>query len=618
MADVIVQKVRELQDVAHPRLRRTASRVVVAEQDVGQTRAQLLAALRQVDDTRYVLCRPVDREREAADQSNNRVVVRLPHDLDQVFRLQLQAAAVQRLAAVTRHRSHRPRSLDRLGAPVRARRRVVAHAHDAHVGPLRHFLSRAVGVPALETNLDVRPLDSLLDAVERGYHIARKSSVPVLQDFLGTVAQHRDLLHLLPVDRKDVPFVLQKDNRLLRHQTCLVLEFLALPRSNLLVEGHLVVRACRIQQTQLQHRPKVTLRTFVQEFVRDESGLVRRLHLLEVRIDEPRQTRLQRHADRLVDVLRIVVCAHHESQRTRVVHDRTVHPPLLVQDVLDERVRLARNAVVTVVRRHHRLRSGLGTLPEAVGIVFAEQLLVKLGVRTVTVVLVAVRQEVLHQRRTAPVGRVVALDAADLRSNHLAHEIRILTEALLRTAPARVTRQVGVRGPQNQAVAAALLGIVAGLVRHYVAHDERHLPVPGLTDAVRLRERRAVYHPRRRRNSRCLLAVLALAGLLVLHLELARKAEVRKLVRAAADDAVDRLRAARVRNPQTRHTLAHDRRDLLVDRHQRHGIVQTLLLRQLRILERILIRLCTKSGRNDQQDGKCRNDQCSGFHTLVF
>ena len=90
VADVIVQKVRELQDVAHPRLRRTASRVVVAEQDVGKTRAQLLAALRQVDDTRYVLCRPVDREREAADQSNHRVVVRLPHDLDQVFRLQLR------------------------------------------------------------------------------------------------------------------------------------------------------------------------------------------------------------------------------------------------------------------------------------------------------------------------------------------------------------------------------------------------------------------------------------------------------------------------------------------------------------------------------------------------
>ena len=603
VTDVVIEQVRKVEDVAHPGLRRAARRVVLAEQNVSKTRSQLLAALRDVDDTRNILSRPVDREREAADQRNNRVVVRLPDNLDQVLGLQLDAAAVKRLAAVTRHRTHRPRSLDRLGAPVRARRRMVTYAHDADISPLRYLLGRTVGIPTLEADFDVRTLHSLLDTVKRSHHVARKSTVPVLQDLLRTVAEHRDLLHLLRVDRKDVVLVLQKDNRLLRHQQRLVLELLALPRSHRLVELHLVIRAVGIHQTQLQHRTQVALRTLVEKLVGNESGLIRRLHLLEVRVDETRQTSSQRHADRLVDVLRIVVRAHHETERTRVVHDRTVHPPLLVQDVLDERVRLARNAVVTVVRRHHRLGSGLGTLPEAVGIVFAEQLLVKLGVRTVAVVLVAVRQEVLHQGGATPVGRIVTLDTADLGGDHLAHQVRVLTEALLRAAPARITRKVSVRSPENQAVAATLLGIVTCLVGHHVAHDERHLTVPRLTDTVSLRESRAVHHAGRHRNRRTVLGLaltLLVLTVLVRLLELAGTSHVRQLVRTTADDTVDRLRAPRIGDAQARNALAYHRRNLLVHRHQGYGVVQTLLLGQLRILERILIRLRTQARRNGQ------------------
>ena len=42
------------------------------------------------------------------------------------------------------------------------------------------------------------------------------------------------------------------------------------------------------------------------------------------------------------------------------------------------------------------------------------------------------------------------------------------------------------------------------------------------------------------------------------------------------------------RDPEPRDALSHDRHNLLIDGHQGHGVVQPLLLGQLRVLERVL------------------------------
>ena len=178
-------------------------------------------------------------------------MVRLPDDLDEVLSLQLEAAAVQGLAAVTGDGAIGPGRLDTLTVPVRARSGMVAHAHDAHVGPFRQFLGGAVGIPALELHLyvsafdlglggsvgipalelhlDVSAFDLGLDAVERAHAVGRQGAVPVLEDLFGAVAENGDLLDLGLVQRQQLAFVLEEDDGLLRHQAGLVLEFLALP-----------------------------------------------------------------------------------------------------------------------------------------------------------------------------------------------------------------------------------------------------------------------------------------------------------------------------------------------------------------------------------------------------
>ena len=263
---VVVKHVRKVEDVGHPRLVRTARGVVVAEKNVGKAIAQLLAALGQVHDAGDVRRGPVDREREAADHNSYRVVVSLPYHLDKVFRLQLQRAAVQGLAAVTGNGAVAPRGLNGLAAPVGARSRMVANAHDADVGPLRKLLRGAVGIPGLEAHLGAAGLRLGLDTVKRGHGVGRKGAVPVLQDLVGTVTEHGDLLHLALVDREDVAVVLKKHNGLLRHETRLVLVLLRLPRRHV-TELHIGIGAVSVHKAELQHRPEVHLGAVIQRLL---------------------------------------------------------------------------------------------------------------------------------------------------------------------------------------------------------------------------------------------------------------------------------------------------------------------------------------------------------------
>ena len=326
------------------------------------------------------------------------------------------------------------------------------------------------------------------------------------------------------------------------------------------------------EPSEFEHRAEVVLRAGVQDFVGDESGVVGRLNLLEIGIDKTCQTGLQGHFDGRVDIGGIAVRIDHIAQCACVVHDGAVHAPLVLQDRADEVVGDAGHAVVGVVGRHQRLGSRAGAFPETVRIIVAEERLVEAGVGAEAAVFVAVREEVLHQRRAAPVLRIVALDAAHFGGHQLTHEIGVFAKTLLRAAPARVAGEIGVGRPEHEGFERGAIGIETGFIGHHVTYDAGHLPVPGLTDAVGLRKGRAV-------------AVLGRRP--------ARPAEGRAGVQggqfavAAAHDAVDGLGGTGPRDAEARDTLAHDRGDLLIDGHQGHGVVKTFVLGEGGILERI-------------------------------
>ena len=263
---------------------------------------------------------------------------------------------------------------------------------------------------------------------------------------------------------------------------------------------------------------------------------------------------------------------------------------------LDERRGDARDAVVGVVGGHQGHGAGLGALPEAVGIVVAELLLVKTGVRLVAAVLVAIGEEMLHQGRAPPVGGIVALDAFHLGGDHFAHEVRVLAEALLGAAPTGVARKVGVRRPEDQALPGIVLGIESSLIGHHVTDDVGHFPVPGLPHAIGLREGGAV-------------AVLRLRTARPVA-ELAGVPEIREFGVAAPHDAVDGLGCAGAGDAKTRNALPDDGHDLFIDGHQGHGVIQPLVLGQFRILEGIL--LCPEISATRQNQAE--SERKDAFH----
>ena len=347
------------------------------------------------------------------------------------------------------------------------------------------------------------------------------------------------------------------------------------------------------------HGAEVGFRAFVDDLVREISGVVGGLHLGEVGVDEPRQTGLQGLFDGIVHIRGIAVHLRHvhEAEGAGVIDNGSLHAPFVDQDFPDERSGDAGDAVVGVVGGHQGHRAGLGALPKTVGIVVAEQFLVETGIRPVAVVLVAVRQEVLHQGRAPPILGVVALDALHLGGDHFAHQVRVFAETLLGAAPARVAGDIGIRGPENQRFPGVVLGIEPGLIGHDVADDTGHFPVPGLADAVGLREGRAV-------------AVLRLGTPGPSAAELAGVAQAGQVGVTAAHDAVDGLRGAGAGDAEARNAHAHDRGDLLIDGHQGNGVVQPFLLGELRILERIF--LCAEQRRSCQ--GQAKGDKKGSFH----
>ena len=175
-------------------------------------------------------------------------------------------------------------------------------------------------------------------------------------------------------------------------------------------------------------------------------------------------------------------------------------------------------------------------------------------------IFVLVSQEVLQQRRSLPVLRIVALDSFRERDRHRPVEEWILAIHFFAASPARIARQIRLRTPvhQNLAIVLRCLGDVACFESFDATRLADQVRIPGVAHARRLRKL-------------CSGDGLASEALLALH------------------HAVNPFRAADVGHAEARHARACSKTvDLLLGRHQRQQIVDALVFRQTGIVEGIL------------------------------
>ena len=294
-----------------------------------------------------------------------------------------------------------------------------------------------------------------------------------------------------------------------------------------------------------------------------------------------------RRAFRIGLVIVVQLGVDHVAQRAGIGADDAVQAPLLHGDFAQDGVHGHGDVVHGVIGGH----VGAGTAfdhahAEGDGVVFAQQAGVEIGGRSTAAVLVAVGQEVLHERRRQPVLGIVALQSLDHGDHHLAVEIRVLAEALFGSSPARIAAQVGVRRPNHQAAAMRLLALldVAGLVAFHPAGQTNQLRIPGFTHADFLRELRGRDRHRPAPSTG-----------------------------AAQRQAVQSFGVTRPLDTEARHAgIGPQTGDFFVQRHQGNDIGHALLSGQTRILKWIRRRLCAHQPRGQYR--KCdQSDTCLHF-----
>ena len=150
-----------------------------------------------------------------------------------------------------------------------------------------------------------------------------------------------------------------------------------------------------------------------------------------------------------------------------------------------------RRAARGIVGGHEAAATGLGdAFHEGVGIVFAQLPLREVRREIMAPVLITVGDEMLQHAGGAPVFRIRSLGAAHIGLRHLGDQVRVFAVALFRAAPAGVAPQVDVRAPDDQAAAVErrVLEVVALLDRDLLRHPLHQFRVPGLRQAIGLRE----------------------------------------------------------------------------------------------------------------------------------
>ena len=184
-----------------------------------------------------------------------------------------------------------------------------------------------------------------------------------------------------------------------------------------------------------------------------------------------------------------MVSRDEETQSTTVGADDAIVAPLLSGYLLKTRIDAHRRAVPSVVRCHECTASSFyDTFVEGVGVVFTEQAVVEVAGGRVTSILIAVGEEMLHQRCRLPVFRMVALYAFRHGDRQFACQVCILTKTFLCPSPTRIASQVGVWRIEYQATTFALLSVevVSGFFCHLIAHLSNALSIPGFAQSVGL------------------------------------------------------------------------------------------------------------------------------------
>jgi hypothetical protein len=171
-------------------------------------------------------------------------------------------------------------------------------------------------------------------------------------------------------------------------------------------------------------------------------------------------------------------------------HDAVLAPEAL-RDLAQHRVGGARDGVVRVVGGHERARAAEDDRrAKRRPVVLVKEAIVEIRGRVAAAVLVAVRDEVLEERRRSPGSRVVALQTANEGRGHRTGEVRILAVALLAATPARVSGEIGVGRAHDESAPPARVKDPA----RFDGLDARHLPhdlgVPGLAATPRHARRR--------------------------------------------------------------------------------------------------------------------------------
>ena len=132
------------------------------------------------------------------------------------------------------------------------------------------------------------------------------------------------------------------------------------------------------------------------------------------------------------------------ANREVVGDDRPVETPLASQQLVEQpAIGAARHAVDLVVAVHHRTEpAGAHGSLERAQVHVAQLAFVEMGGRPVeTALRSAVADEVLGGRDHA-VGQVVTLQPTDVGEAHLRHELRVFAVRLLEPAPARIAAQI--------------------------------------------------------------------------------------------------------------------------------------------------------------------------------
>ena len=396
-----------------------------------------------------------------------------------------------------------------------------------------------------------------------------------MHNLVGIRPYHGYLLQLGSIERQQVLAVLQQDNRLCRHLARQVLRFLAFVRRHFIgVCTDVAVRVGRVlavQQAELQCHKQVAPDSLIDVSLGQVTLLQRFLDVGQIFIQELPGSGLHHRSRTFRHSGISLVRADQQAQGAAIRTDDAVVAPLVAGNLFQAGMHTHGGTVPTVVGCHESTAAALGNaLVEWISIVFVEQAHVEVARRAVTPVFVAVGQEVFHQGRCTPVARVVALQALDIGYRQPCRQESIFPETFFRAPPARVACQVGIRGTHHQGctLVVGTLHVIPCLDRCLLAYFAQQVGVPCGTQPVRLREnssREIGCHP-----------------LTVHHLMAAPTGG------SAQSQPMQAFVMAARQNAQAGHSqVAAQKGDFFIQRKLLHQGVDTLFIRQLRVLKLI-------------------------------